>query len=293
MLDVLDSFREALACTGIDYSGEIIADGRLHRFRAEGDHRPNGWYYLHADDRPFGEFGHHAKGLDRVRWRPSDQRAPTAAERARWEHQRRQREAQTRQRIEAALVNLARDWSRAEIATAHPYLASKGVAAHGLRTLHENLLVPMRDSGGALRSLQEIASDGVKRYRKHLPTRALYHAIGKPCGCIVIAEGYATAASIHECTGHAVAVAFDCANLAPVAGVLHAKYPKLPLIIAADNDASGAGQTGARLAAEAAGAEVRMPELVGEDWNDVALRAGADVMRAVFPLVTAEHLHAA
>jgi putative DNA primase/helicase len=41
---------------------------------------------------------------------------------------------------------------------------------------------------------------------------------------LLLAEGYATA-SLHEATGHPVAVAFDAGNLVHVAKALRALYP--------------------------------------------------------------------
>ena len=41
----------------------------------------------------------------------------------------------------------------------------------------------------------------------------------------LIAEGYATAASLHEATGLPVIVAFDAGNLLPVAQAIHKRYP--------------------------------------------------------------------
>ena len=60
-----------------------------------------------------------------------------------------------------------------------------------------------------------------------------------PGGQILIAEGYATAASLYEATSLTVAVACDCANLRPVGEALRKKYPAAMLIFCADDDAGG------------------------------------------------------
>ena len=51
-------FRQAMQAVGIHYSGEIIADGQLHRFHIEGhkQSRRNGAYKLHLDGCPAGYF---------------------------------------------------------------------------------------------------------------------------------------------------------------------------------------------------------------------------------------------
>jgi putative DNA primase/helicase len=53
---------------------------------------------------------------------------------------------------------------------------------------------------------------------------------------LCIAEGYATAASVYEATGHAVAVAFYADNLVTVARALWTKLPEARIVICADND---------------------------------------------------------
>src|SRR5262249_45633045 len=111
---------------------------------------------------------------------------------------------------------------------------------------------------------------------------------GKPNGLLCIAEGYATAASIHEATGHAVAVAFDAGNLEQVARALQAKYPDLRIVICADDDYRTAGNPGITRATEAArvvGGLVAVPVFGADrrdgakDFNDLATHRGAEAVR--------------
>lgn len=54
---------------------------------------------------------------------------------------------------------------------------------------------------------------------------------------IIIAEGYATAATIKEAIElPAVVSAFDSGNLESVAKLLHEKYPHIPILIVGDDD---------------------------------------------------------
>ncbi len=75
----------------------------------------------------------------------------------------------------------------------------------------------MRDTDGKTWSMQTIAPDGAKRFTPGGRVRGCYYSIGKPAGVLVVAEGFATGASIHEATGCAVAVAFNAGNLKAVA----------------------------------------------------------------------------
>ena len=88
----------------------------------------------------------------------------------------------------------------------------------------------------------------------------------------MVCEGYATGVSIHEATGHAVAVAFTSGNLEAVALALRAKYPDLKIIVAADDDHltdRNPGMAKAKAAALAVGGLVAVP-LFPEDRHDKA-----------------------
>lgn len=106
---------------------------------------------------------------------------------------------------------------------------------------------------------------------------------------VCIAEGYATAASIHEATGHPVVVAFNAGNLAAVTRALRQTYPHARLIVCADDDFETPGNPGLALASAAArqsSARVSVPtfgagRLAGEtDFNDLHRTQGLDAVRA-------------
>ena len=181
-------------------------------------------------------------------------------------------------------------WCGASSACAHPYLLHKGVHAYGIRQDGQTLLIPLRDTAGKLHSLQTITSDGEKRFKGRM--KGCYHAIGyKPGDLLVIAEGYATGASIHEATGWPVAVSFNAGNLGPVAVALHKAYPALTLVMAADDDHQtdgNPGLTAAKQAALAVGGFVVVPQFPAgrpskaTDFNDLAAIAGLSAVRACF-----------
>ncbi len=105
---------------------------------------------------------------------------------------------------------------------AHPYLARKEVPAFGLRLAQDGrLMVPVLDAAGIPQSLQFIAGDGSKRFLSGGRTAGGYFPIPARDGSkdrpLLIAEGYATGASLHLSTGYAVLVAFNAGNLLAVA----------------------------------------------------------------------------
>jgi putative DNA primase/helicase len=116
---------------------------------------------------------------------------------------------------------------------------------------------------------------------------------------LCIAEGFATAATIHEVTGYPVAVAFTAGNLELVAQGLHRKFPDLQLIICADDDTATAGNPGltkAKSAAVAVGAKVAIPEFGNarphgvSDFNDVFQLHGPEAVKRSIERATATRL---
>jgi putative DNA primase/helicase len=76
------------------------------------------------------------------------------------------------------------------------------------------LLIPICDIDGALMGAQSIADNGFKLFPRGAAL-AGGHLIGDVAedGRLLIAEGYATAATLHEATGLTVVVAFNAGNL--------------------------------------------------------------------------------
>src|SRR5690349_16861701 len=58
-----EEFRAAVSHAGLDYSGPIIPDGKLHRVNCSGDKKPNSWYVLHAGPPAAGAFGCWKRGI--------------------------------------------------------------------------------------------------------------------------------------------------------------------------------------------------------------------------------------
>ena len=237
------------------------------------------WRSIGPGEVTFGTVIHLAK---QGGWRP-DPNAPRPSkeefdERARRaEAARRKAEAQRAKRHRRAAAEARRLWEAATPETGgHRYLRDKNIEPHGIFTDGFRLLIPMRDIEGKLWNLQRIDPRGDKRFLRGGRVTGLFHRIGRPVDqTLVICEGYATGATLHESSGQAVAVAFNCNNLKPVAKALRSKYPEATLIIAADNDRHTLGNPGLTKANEAAlavGGRVAVPEFddgePGTDWND-------------------------
>jgi phage/plasmid primase-like uncharacterized protein len=209
-------------------------------------------------------------------------------------------------------------WAAAAPAVEHPYLTRKSVASYGLRvgvweytdgetgevfTRPNCLLIPVLDRQKKLHSLQAIEPVGRKWLLSDGAKAGNFYPIGKPLQhgvqpVFVLAEGYATAASVHASTGHLVLVCFDAGNLLAVARVLRERAPGAVIIVAADNDIWTTGNPGMAAAGkvvDAVGALVVAPPFTAEyavadgkgptDWNDWHALHGLDAVRGPFELV--------
>ena len=266
MSDPIEHFKLAIAAAGLEAPVVIQADGAIHRF-ATGSRRgdDSGWYMMHTDGTPAGAFGCWRVGLQST-WCAKSDNAMTDAERdahrQRIKSMKAKREAELLASHQHASETAAALWAKAEAATSHLYLTAKGIKPHGVKSLADKLLIPMRDTAGTVHSLQTIAPDGTKMFMSGGRVKGCYFGIGKPKGALIVCENFATGTSIHECTGHAVAVAFNSGNLEAVAVALRDKFPTLKIIIAADDDhqtPGNPGMTKATAAAKATGAALAVP----------------------------------
>lgn len=277
MLGSMSVFVDAMCAMGLSIRDTVIPDGKLHRFRVEGDKAgsKNGWYILYNDGLPAGAFGCWKRGITQ-NWCAKAENTLNAKERKefrlRMEAARKNREAEDRARRYAASEKAHMIWKDSPFAPDnHPYLIKKGVRNYGLRLSKDALVVPLRDNAGMLHSLQFIDGEGNKRFLSGGRKKGCYFLMGNPLESLCIAEGYATAASIYDDTGIATAVAFDAGNLMSVTLALRAKFPKIKITLCADNDVNTPGNPGltrAREAASACGALLAVPPIAG-DFNDL------------------------
>lgn len=168
---------------------------------------------------------------------------------------------------------------------AHPYLAKKQIPpVGGIRQIEGKLLVPMllgNSAGGVFTSLQFIQPDGFKPFKKGGKVKGCWFHIPGVGDRVYIVEGYATGASVHLATGASVYVAFNAGNLYEVASYVVKAHPAAQVVIAGDDDAHGAtntGRTKAQEVAQALGIICRFPIFQnGEkltDFNDLHCTAG-------------------
>lgn len=281
--EIVDSFRDAMRRAGIAPPDKIEPDGFLHRFHVEGDRigSANGWYLLHMDGRAAGAFGSWKAGVW-SKWsavKGHESRGDRDAFAAMIDAARAKVQAERRAEHEARAIEAWHEWSRGDSPdSAHPYLVAKGVKAHNLRQLDTRLIVPLFDAFGLLWNVQRIQTDGSKRFRRGR-TGGLFSPIGDLTDPVrlLICEGWATGATLHEESALPVLCAMNAGNLLSVADAARTAWPRAELVICADNDRHTAGNPGVTKATKAAtvtGARLIVPEfpagVSGTDFNDLA-----------------------
>ncbi len=291
MNDAIQQFKVAMAQYDIEPPEHVCDDGVLHRFGP----KLTGWYVFHSDGVPAGSFGDWKTGVNQ-KWHANIGRKLTADEEA--THRKRMEIAQQArdQELEKSRAEAARKankiWQEAEPVDTHPYLKTKQVHSYGLRVYEGKLAIPLQRNG-AITSLQLINEDGSKRFLTGGQKSGCYFSIGELADAetICIAEGYATAASIHESIGFPVVVAFDAGNLKSVTEVIRKAHPLAKLMICADDDYKTEGNPGLTKAREAAklyDATVVVPQFGADrpdgatDFNDLASYLGIDAVADCF-----------
>lgn len=148
------------------------------------------------------------------------------------------------------------------------------------------IVVPLLDNSGALQSIQSINHLGTKMFPKYGSKSGCFSLIGNMAGAsvIAVAEGFATAASVHAATGWPTAAAIDSGNLGKVCAALAEQHPDLQLLIAGDDDPNtpgNPGRTAAMNAAEQYGGIAVFPAggEAGDDWNDLQARLGGEAVK--------------
>lgn len=292
---------DAMSACGLEPPDHIIMDGKVHRFRSGtkgqgGQTDKPGWYVVFGDgDIPAGRFGCWRAGVEQT-WRADIGRTLSADELAayqrRMEEARLLREAELKRQRETSASVVQDIWGGCMAADAgHPYLVRKGIDPHGARVTGDGRLVlPLYSPDGELTSLQYIAHDGGKMYHSGGQVGGSFWWVGTfdAPGAIYVAEGYATAATIHEATHRPTLVAYSASNLVPVVASMRERMGDgAEIVVVADNDKSGTGQRYAEQASAKYGCRVVMPPMEGMDANDYA-QAGYDLNALLNPPAASE-----
>jgi len=288
--------RAACLAVGVNYK-EVSSDGNWHTADLVDDHRGKDDGRIKVfPDRQGGIVWNHKSGEKQnffINREPGQPAPPIDRKRIEREQAKRKVEEATKQ--DKAARKAQAIWQVAAPAPVdHPYLLRKQIKPHALRcgqwqrviktddgerktlTIDNALLLPLFDASGTLRSLQSIFPEKhpiLERDKDFLPSgglAGLFWWIGAKTDTVLICEGFATAATLHEETGHRVYMAFTANNLLAVGRIVRAKLPNVSIVFSADNDTKTQGNPGLTKAEEAAievDGLVAVPPIHG-DFND-------------------------
>jgi putative DNA primase/helicase len=290
-----DAARSACEAVGIDYK-PVPIDGLFHTADLTGDPRgKNDGRIKIFTDLQGGIVWNH-KGIPKTFFVDDKSTQPiTQADRERIQRERLRSAAELDRRHDRAAHRAKAIWQAAKAAPFdHPYLIHKRIKPYGARIagwrrtlpdeakkhhtliIGNSLILPLYSESGIIRSLQAIFPEKnpeLSRAKDFLPGGAvagLFWWIGARSNPVCLAEGFATAATIHEATGYRVYIAFTAGNLVNIARLIRKKIPDTELIICADNDSETKGNPGLSKATQAAlavDARLAMPPIAG-DFND-------------------------
>ncbi|HHZ4245545.1 TPA: DUF5710 domain-containing protein [Escherichia coli] len=302
--DPVTEFRQVLENAGLVLEKDPEMDGEIHRvptrddrrgtqsgaYKAYLDGRPSGWYrdYRSADNSPTTWTFSRAENIDPL----ARLHLKASAQQNRDEKERKLQQQYNKQ------AGYARSYLNGlPQATAHEYLTRKGIrAAPGVRLNNKNeLVIPFSNGRGEIRSYQRIPVTGGKdaRILKGSEKSGNWFAFGTPENGrpLLFAEGYATAASLHEATGLPVLMTIDADNMINVAKNARKIWTDSPFVFCADNDHQrkiNKGVSSAKKAAASTHGEVIIPAFTEAekaqgltDFNDLDASRGRDAFQHV------------
>jgi putative DNA primase/helicase len=258
-----DDVHAELRTSGLLFEPENFPSvGKRQKCRVEGlDREKRGWFLLHEIQAldgsglllvgSYGIWYGSNPGTQKIslKGRPltGDQRAALKARMAK----DMQIELARRRRVaELASRRADKVWRRLSEDGECEYLVRKKVLPFGVRFSESGAMaIPLLDVSGVVHGLQVIYPRGhekaksLGRDKTFFPAGVIkqghFFLIGgspQRSTVLLLAEGYATAASLHMATGYPVAICWDAGNLVHVAKALSARYRQCKLLICADDD---------------------------------------------------------
>ena len=307
--DPVSEFAQVLENAGLVLKGLPEMDGRTHRVPTKADKNgvKSGVYKGFLDGRPAGWYrDYRSSDAEATKWTFSGGADADPRTKLHLRAQAQQNREDSARALELQYNTQAgyatRYVNSLPQATESEYLTRKGVlAAPGVRiTPKQDLVVPFSNAEGQIRSYQRIPPTGGKdaRILKNSEKTGNWFTFGTPQNGepVLFAEGYSTAASIHEATGLPVLMTVDAGNMIAVAENARSVWPDSPFIFCADNDhqlknqltgePENKGILSATRAAELTNGEVIAPAFTPAeleqnltDFNDMILSRGKDLAK--------------
>lgn len=281
-------FLHAMQRADIHYLGNIVADGKIHRFASNGKGGKNCWYVFFGIAGAFGDWSRDIKEKWSIKY---DHLSPEDQKRIKGQITKKKKACE--ESIEKGYEEIAQEangkWQSYAVEGKSNYLVRKRILASGVRFDKSTIVVPIRDIEGKLWSLQYIHESGFKSFLTGGRKKGGFYVLGdilKDTTFVYVTEGYATAASVYMAMNIPVIVAFDAGNIEPVVKSLRQKYPHLKICIIGDDDLwkkDNKGRESAEKVANEYGCSVVFPVFKNTDkqptdFNDLHILEGLEVV---------------
>ncbi|UWU97973.1 DUF5710 domain-containing protein [Campylobacter jejuni] len=319
--EVLTAFKSALENQGLIIEGLPIMDGKIHRVKTTNDkgRELSGAYSGFLDDYPAGFVQNFKTGI-KENWKmPIEKNQSNNIKNSQKLHEQIKKDQELREKEiltlqEKTALKLEDEYNNAKWANSnHPYLKKKGFSENFYLKQDNkgSLLIPLKDENGKLWSVQRIFPNGDKiigviktKEEKEqgieysAKKSGCFHLIGAKnleyCKEFIIAEGFATAATIYKALNKPVIMGIDAGNLSKIVETLKNKFQNTPITLIADNDKKrelkGLSNVGVETAKEIqqrfSDIKVIIPKISDQeagqgvsDFNDIFLNKGLDEVK--------------
>ncbi|ECK7706961.1 DUF5710 domain-containing protein [Campylobacter coli] len=319
--EVLTAFKSALENQGLIIEGLPIMDGKIHRVKTTNDkgRELSGAYNGFLDDYPAGFMQNFKTGI-KENWKmPIEKNQSNNIKNSQKLHEQIKKDQELREKEiltlqEKTALKLENEYNNARWANSnHAYLKKKGFDENFYLKQDNkgSLLIPLKDENGKLWSVQRIFTNGDKiigviRTKEEKEQGIEYsarksgcfHIIGaknlESCKEFLIAEGFATAATIYKSTNKPVIMGVDSGNLIKIVEILNNKFKGKSITIIADNDKKreiqGLNNAGVEAAQEIKRkypqTKIIIPEISNKeaelgftDFNDIFLAKGLEEVK--------------
>lgn len=297
MLEIREQFKDH----GLD-PGEIIADGKIHRFNIDNDdHKKSGWYVGFSNySRKSGELyyvcvGGNYRSGDTFTINSGTAKLSTEDRKAikeQIETAKKQQEKAREKMHEETAQEVIKKWEGLSQGGTNEYLRKKQidkVENLGIKFDSEgNFYVPIIDIDGRMYSWEQFSHNGNKRFHTGGRIQGCFHVVGRLSEKVIyFAEGFSTSASVSAGTGAGVVCCLSASNMPHVVSAFRKRYPQGEFIICGDDDKWKDENTGRKIANEVASkslASVVFPIFKDakdklKDFNDLHCDEGIDVVR--------------
>ena len=270
------------------FTEPVPLDGKLRRYVHNCGPGKAAWAVFSTSVVPHGTVGCHRCGI-KARWFGIDRELTEEEEKAiaKAEVANRKLEKERQEAISESLTEIiTRELEFAP--DDHPYLVKKGIKANGAKIRLGILILPLQTSDGRIWSAQGISGspvpawgDRTKSFEAGGRITGCFYPIGtiKGAGRVLICEGFATGATLHEATRLPTVCAMSAGNLMETAKAIRSLSPTATITICADSDRHTEGNPGmaaANAASMAVNAAFVAPDFTGypddrdhTDFNDM------------------------